>query len=85
MRNLPFPPAANNPMTTKGVLGSDMAHESAHKHVSGEATYIDDQLLPADGLHAYVGLSTVSRGIIKELDLSAVLAAEGVVEVLSRC
>jgi xanthine dehydrogenase large subunit len=83
MRNLPFPPAANNPIATKGVLGVSKAHESAHKHVSGEATYIDDQLLPADGLHAYVGLSTISRGVIKQLDLSAVLSAEGVVEVLT--
>ena len=83
MRNLPFPPAANNPIATKGVLGVSKVHESAHKHVSGEATYIDDQLLPADGLHAYVGLSTVSRGVIKQLDLSAVLSAEGVVDVLT--
>ena len=83
MRNLPFPPVANshNPITS--ILGVDKAHESAHKHVSGEATYIDDQLLPADGLHAYVGLSTVSRGIIKKLDLSAVLSAEGVIDVLT--
>ena len=83
MRNLPNPPIADNNIAINGIAGVNHKHESAHKHVSGEAVYIDDQLLPADGLHAYVGLSTVSKGWIKSLDLSAVLAAEGVVEVLT--
>lgn len=83
MRNLPNPPIADNNIAINGIAGVNHKHESAHKHVSGEAVYIDDQLLPADGLHAYVGLSAVSKGWIKSLDLSAVLAAEGVVEVLT--
>ena len=83
MRNLPFPPATNGQGSTSSILGVDKVHESAHKHVSGEATYIDDQLLPSNGLHAYVGLSTISRGIIKQIDLSAVKSAEGVIDVLT--
>lgn len=83
MRNLPNPPIVDSNIAINGTAGVNQKHESAHKHVSGEAIYIDDQLLPVDGLHAYVGLSTVSKGLIKSLDLSAVLSAEGVVEVLT--
>ena len=83
MRNLPNPPIVDNNIAVNGIAGVNHKHESAHKHVSGEAVYIDDQLLPADGLHAYVGLSTVSKGLIKTLDLSAVLTAEGVVDILT--
>ena len=83
MRNLPNPPVGDFNATAGHFIGNNHKHESAHKHVSGEAIYIDDQLLPIDGLHAYVGLSTVSRGMIKRLDLSAVRAAEGVISVLT--
>ena len=83
MRNLPNPPLGEGKTVIKGIAGKDLKHESAHKHVSGEAVYIDDQLLPVDGLHAYVGLTTVSRGLIKSLDLSEVISAEGVIEVLT--
>lgn len=83
MRNLPNPPLGEGKTVIKGIAGRDLKHESAHKHVSGEAVYIDDQLLPVDGLHAYVGLTTVSRGLIKSLDLSEVMSAEGVIEVLT--
>ena len=75
MRNLPNPPIVDSNIAINGIAGVNQKHESAHKHVSGEAIYIDDQLLPVDGLHAYVGLSTVSKGLIKSLDLSAVLSA----------
>ena len=83
MRNLPNPPVGDFDATRDRFVGHNQKHESAHKHVSGEAVYIDDQLLPIDGLHAYVGLSTVSRGLVKHLDLSAVKSAEGVVAVLT--
>jgi xanthine dehydrogenase large subunit len=83
MRNLQNPAIVDSNIAVNGNAGLNYKHESAHKHVSGEAIYVDDQLLPSDGLHAYVGLSTVSKGLIKSLDLSAVLSAEGVVEVLT--
>jgi xanthine dehydrogenase large subunit len=83
MRNLPNPPTGDGNTAVNGVAGIEQKHESAHKHVCGEAPYIDDQLLPVDGLHAYVGLTTVSRGLVKKLDLSDVKTAEGVVDVLT--
>jgi xanthine dehydrogenase large subunit len=58
-------------------------HESAHKHVSGEAIYTDDQPAPADVLHAYVGLSSIAHGKLRKLDLDPVRAAPGVIDVLT--
>ena len=66
-------------MTKQSVI----AHDSAHKHVSGEAVYIDDMVEP-DGLaHAYLGLSEVAHGSISKLDLKPVLKAPGVIGVLT--
>ncbi|MEE4277692.1 MAG: xanthine dehydrogenase molybdopterin binding subunit [Halieaceae bacterium] len=61
-----------------------MPHESAAQHVTGTAVYIDDMPEPAGMLHAYVGLSDVSHGRIRTLDLSAVRAMPGVVDVITR-
>ena len=60
------------------VVGSELPHESAHLHVSGEALYVDDMPLPAGTLHAALGMSTIAHGRIKALDLAAVRAAPGV-------
>jgi xanthine dehydrogenase large subunit len=59
------------------------AHESAHLHVSGEATYVDDIPELAGTLHAALGLSQHAHALIKSLDFSAVHAAPGVVAVLT--
>ncbi len=67
----------------EGVSGKPMPHESAELHVSGDARYIDDLPMPADTLHAALGLSPVAHGRIRSLDLSAVRAAPGVVAVLT--
>jgi xanthine dehydrogenase large subunit len=63
------------------LQGRPQAHESAHLHVSGHATYIDDIALPANTLHAALGMSTVAHGRIRSMDLTAVAAAPGVVDV----
>src|ERR1035437_1559157 len=65
------------------VIGRPVAHESAHLHVSGRATYIDDLPELAGTLHVAVGLSTCARGRLKHLDLTAVLAYPGVKAVLT--
>ena len=65
------------------TIHSDQPHDSAHKHVSGEAEYIDDIVEPTGLLHAYLGLSTVANGSIDEIDLSDVRSAKGVVGVLT--
>ncbi|MFN3548864.1 MAG: xanthine dehydrogenase molybdopterin binding subunit [Mesorhizobium sp.] len=73
-------------LTAKAIIGgvaSSQRHDSAHKHVTGQAVYIDDMPEPAGLLHAYLGLSTVPHGAILSMDLSAVRAAPGVVDVLT--
>ena len=56
-------------------------HDSAHLHVSGQATYADDIALPAGALHGAFGLSGLAHGRIRRLDLTALEALSGVVSV----
>ena len=67
----------------KGGVATDQRHDSAHKHVTGTAVYIDDMPEPAGLLHGCLGLSTVTHGRIRKMDLSAVRSAPGVVDVLT--
>ncbi|MBF9042911.1 xanthine dehydrogenase molybdopterin binding subunit [Rhodobacterales bacterium HKCCE4037] len=67
----------------KGGVHSDLAHDSAIKHVTGRAEYCDDIPEPAGTLHAYLGLSTRAHALIRDLDLSAVEAAPDVIGVLT--
>ncbi len=66
-----------------GAVHTDRRHDSAEKHVTGRAEYCDDIAEPQGTLHAYLGTSTVAHGLIKSMDLEAVLAAPGVVGVLT--
>ena len=66
-----------------GGVPTDQRHDSAHKHVTGTAIYIDDMPEPAGTLHGYLGLSSVTHGAIRSMDLSAVREAPGVVDVLT--
>ncbi len=70
-------------MSVKGATHQAIAHDSAAKHVSGRAEYTDDIPEPVGTLHACLGLSEVAHGRILGLDLSGVLAAAGVVGVLT--
>ncbi|MFV5215555.1 xanthine dehydrogenase molybdopterin binding subunit [Azonexus caeni] len=65
------------------MIGRPLPHESARLHVSGRAHYIDDLPEAAGTLHAAPGLSTVARGRIRSMDLSAVRACPGVRAVLT--
>lgn len=67
----------------EGGVATDQRHDSAHKHVTGTALYIDDMPEPAGLLHGCLGLSAVTHGRVKKMDLSAVRAAPGVVDVLT--
>ena len=67
----------------RGGVATDQRHDSAHKHVTGTAIYIDDMPEPAGLLHGCLGLSTVAHGTIRDMDLSGVRAAPGVVDVLT--
>ena len=53
-------------------------HDSAHKHVTGGAVYIDDLVEPAGLLHVYFGISAQAHARITHLDLDPVRAAAGV-------
>lgn len=57
-------------------------HDAALLHVTGAARYVDDTPMPANTLHLAFGLSDVAHGIIRSINLEAVKAADGVVEVL---
>ncbi|MFM9268903.1 xanthine dehydrogenase molybdopterin binding subunit [Halomonas elongata] len=74
-----------SPDTTErqGSAGAPRAHESAIKHVTGRAAYIDDQPAPADTLHVALGLSPVAHGWLNCLDLEKVRSAPGVVDVIT--
>ena len=57
-------------------------HDSALKHTTGQALYIDDMPEPPGTLHAALVLSPVASGRLRKLDLAAVAALPGVVVVL---
>ncbi len=70
----------NKPSRQK--MGKPYKHDSAKLHVTGEAHYVDDIVLPAEHLHVAVGVSTISCGVIESIDLTAVKEADGVVDVI---
>ncbi len=65
------------------VLHAPVGHDSAPRHVSGEALYIDDIPEPPGLLHLFVGQAARAHARVSRLDLSAVRAAPGVVAVLT--
>ncbi len=69
--------------TITAPLHSTLKHDSAHKHVTGTANYIDDMPEPAGLLHAALGMTERAHARILSLDLSAVEAYPGVVAVLT--
>ncbi len=66
-----------------GGAHASKSHDSAFRHVTGEALYIDDLPEPAGLLHVQLGLSAKAHARLGKVDLSAVRAAEGVVCVLT--
>ncbi|MAM00155.1 MAG: xanthine dehydrogenase molybdopterin binding subunit [Alteromonadaceae bacterium] len=82
MRKLPLnvPVPARN---ARGLAGASAIHESAWKHVSGQARYIDDLPEPESLLHAAVGHSDQAHARIVSMDLSEVSAYPGVVAVIT--
>jgi xanthine dehydrogenase large subunit len=66
-----------------GGVGRSKKHESAEKHVAGEAIYVDDRPSLRGELHAAVGQSTHAHANILSIDLSAVKKAEGVITVIT--
>ncbi|WP_430251897.1 xanthine dehydrogenase molybdopterin binding subunit [Neorhizobium sp. DAR64860/K0K1] len=79
MDNTSFPmkPVIDGPMHVS------LKHDSAHKHVTGQAEYIDDIPEPAGTLHGGLGLADRAHAQIVSIDLDAVKAAPGVVWVMT--
>ena len=66
-----------------GAVHEPRRHDSGHKHVTGQAVYIDDLPEPVGLLHVYFGVSAESHARITKIDLEPVRAAGGVVLVIA--
>lgn len=60
-----------------------LAHDSAVRHVTGRARYIDDMEEPRRLLHAAIGMSRCAAGGLRAIDLEPVRAAEGVIAIVT--
>ncbi|GAB1581327.1 xanthine dehydrogenase molybdopterin binding subunit [Phyllobacterium phragmitis] len=67
----------------RSIVGRGIAHDSAARHVAGEALYIDDMPELPGTLHAAFVLSPVAHGRLRGIDAGAALALPGVVGVWS--
>jgi xanthine dehydrogenase large subunit len=69
--------------TIRGPMHASQKHDSAHKHVTGTAEYIDDIPEPAGLLHGGLGLSERAHANIVAIDLAEVKTYPGVVWVMT--
>lgn len=86
MRKLPELNPKNVPCAStekSHMLGKARPHESAKLHLTGKALYIDDIAAPQGCLHAYVGMVNVASGLLKSQELTHVVNALGVVDVIT--
>ncbi len=75
--------AAAQKEQVRGGVQQALEHDSAIKHVTGQAIYVDDIPEPQGTLHIAVGYAPIAKGIIKSVKLDAVRSAPGVVCVLT--
>ncbi len=68
--------------TSAGAVGAARPHESAHAHVTGDATYVDDIPEVRGTLFAAPILSTVAHGYLRHVDVAQALAMPGVRDVV---
>ncbi len=69
--------------SVRTLVGEALPHDSAHKHVSGAAIYIDDIPEPPGCLHLYIAMSQRAHARVTKLDVSKVRTAAGVACVLT--
>ena len=67
----------------KHKIGTSAKHDSAISHVMGTATYVDDMPKPQGTLHLAIGKSAHAHARVLSMDLSAVRAADGVLDVFT--
>ncbi len=72
-------PTVQHPLAVHQAL----PHDSAIKHVTGRAHYVDDLPEPAGLLHVYMGTSRAAHGRVRQLDLEKVRQYPGVYAVLT--
>ena len=76
-------PKAEMRVTPFQGVHASVPHDSALRHVTGTAIYVDDLPEPAGMLHVHLGMSSRAHARIVSMDLSAVRASPGVVLVLT--
>jgi len=67
----------------RGKSGEALHHDSAFKHTTGEALYVDDIAEPAGTLYIAPGFADKTCGVIDQIDLTEVWKAPGVLDVLT--
>ena len=75
--------AAGVPESAHAGVGASRPHESAHLHVAGAATYVDDIPELVGTLHCALGLSPVAHGRLRGMELDRIRALPGVVDVFA--
>lgn len=72
---------------TRGIFATGvhkaLQHDSAVKHVTGKAVYVDDMPEPPGTLHAALALSPIAHGRVRGIDTVAARAAPGVIDVVT--
>jgi xanthine dehydrogenase large subunit len=66
-----------------GGVRARRPHDSGHKHVSGEAIYVDDMREPPGTLKIYIAMSERAHAVVKRLEVAMVRSAPGVAIVLT--
>ncbi|WP_375407980.1 xanthine dehydrogenase molybdopterin binding subunit, partial [uncultured Methylobacterium sp.] len=77
------PPALRSPDRIEGGAHTPRPHDSAARHATGTALYIDDAAEPDGLLHICLGLSERAHARLVAIDLAPVRAVDGVVRVLT--
>ena len=76
--------ASRSADTIHGSVSSPIAHDSAYKHVAGQALYVDDIPTPEDCLHIQIVYSECAHAKISAIDFTPVKNATGVVAVFTK-
>ena len=64
-------------------MASQEGHESSIAHVTGQALYVDDVVLPEGALHVAVGVAEYPRAKLTRMDLGEVIESRGVADVIT--
>ena len=77
------PTAHGSPAAIAGGVGALLRHDSAIKHVTGAATYIDDMPEVAGTLHGFLVKSPVACGELRDVNVDAALQSTGVATIVT--